>query len=133
MNKITVTIPFSFKGKDYKPSINLDLDHFSQTNGDFSRLFHQVATQNGIDNYSYEYEVLESSPIFFSQPTGLAKAFLIDEHNFDLSGFKEKTQENEIMEVIQTIAKKQLGIEDLENNKKLKQALIDAYHAGESS
>lgn len=131
MNKITVTIPFSFKGKDFKPSIDLDLEQFSKTNDDFSRVFHQVASENGINNYSYEYEVLESSPLYFSQASGIAKDFLIDEHNFDLTGFKKKIQENKIIDVIQAIASDVLDIDDLENHPDLKRALVKAYKAGE--
>ena len=133
MNKITATIPFSFKGNDYKPSITIDLDEYSVNHDDFSTLFHQVATENKIDSYSYEYEVLESSPVFFSQPTGLAKDFLINENHFDLPGYKQKAQENEIINTVSAIAKERLDIDNLNTEEELKKALMDAYLAGKSS
>ena len=88
-----------------------------------------VANENKVDNFSYEYEVLESSKIIFSEPTGLAAEFLQDNH-FDLEGFKKKTIQYDVEKVLQDIASSVLNIDDFENNQEIKQALLQAYQAG---
>ncbi|HIP95325.1 MAG TPA: hypothetical protein EYH20_08325 [Leucothrix sp.] len=128
-NTITVTIPFSFKGKEYAPSAIVDLDVYTRTNQDFNFLFHLVATDNKIDRFSYEYEVLESSSILFSQPTGLVAKFL-EEGNFDLEGFINARKIIEVQETLQTIASEILQIDKLEENEPINTALLKAYQAG---
>lgn len=131
-NTITVTIPFSFKGKEYKPSIKLDLDAYIKNSSSFDFLFHQLAAENQIDNYSYEYEVLESSPMFFSEATGIAEEFLSNDH-FDLQGFIKKQSQKEKQKILNLIAKETLDIENLEAHESLNMALLKAYQAGASS
>ncbi len=134
-NTITVTIPFSFKGKDYQPSSVIDLDDYIQKHNDFSSVFHQIAAENNIDPYSYEYEVLESSPVFFSQATGLASECYSD-GQFDLQCFIQKKQQNntqKAQDVIQKIASEILHIEQLEENQAMSKALLKAYQMGQQS
>ena len=95
-------------------------------------VYQLVANENKVDNFSYEYEVLESSPMQFSDPTGIAGDFLQGNH-FDLEGFKKKTAQGDVEKTLQNIAKDFLNIDDLESNQDIKQALLQAYQAGVDS
>ena len=128
-NTIKVTIPFSFKGVEYNPSSIIDLDVFIQGDQALDSIFQIVANENKIDNYSYEYEVLESSPKFFSDPTGIATDFH-SENGFNLKGFKEKFVDNDIFGSLSEIAKDALGIKNLNDHDDLKVALLEAYKLG---
>lgn len=128
-NTIKVTIPFSFKGVEHTPSAVLDLDVLAQGDTTINSLFQLVANKNKIDNYSYEYEVLESSAKIFSEPTGIAAEFINDE-GFDLEGFKTKHSEKGILEKLQSIASETLNIDNLAESEKIQNALMQAYQAG---
>ncbi len=128
-NTIKITIPFSFKGVEHEPSAIIDLDVLIQGDQTLDSTFQMVANENRIDNYSYEYEVLESSPKIFSEPTGVAKNYLSG-NDFDIEGFKQQIVEGDVLEKLQTIATEILSIDNLENNKEIKQALLKAYQAG---
>lgn len=131
-NTITVIIPFSFKGIEHTPSLIIDLDTFVESNQNLDNIFHLVATENNIGNFSYEYEVLESSPQVFKDPTGIAGEFL-SANIFDLDGFKQKLNDDNAMNIINDIALERLNIDNLKENKDIKQALLDAYKAGKES
>jgi hypothetical protein len=130
-NTIKVTIPFSFKGVEYTPSSTIDLDLFTLGDQTIDSVFQLVANENKIDNYSYEYEVLESATKFFSEPTGLAGDYLSD-NQFDLVGFKQGQKQSNINQVVQQIATEFLEINNLDDvaHKDIQQALIKAYQAG---
>jgi len=131
-NSIKVTIPFSFKGVEHKPSSIIDLDVFIQGEQTIDNTFQRVANENKIGNFSYEYEVLESSPKIFSDPTGIAGEFLTG-NDFDLEGFKQQLLSGNALQKLQTIASDILNIDDLENNKDIKQALLSAYEMGKNA
>ena len=131
-NTITVTIPFSFKGIEHKPSVLVDLDVYTESKKNFNSIFHIVASENNIGNFSYEYEVLETSSILFTDPTGLAVEFLTDS-DFDLEGFIEKKIKLEVQVVLQDIAREILNIDNLEENEAVNNALLKAYQIGERS
>jgi len=131
-NTIKVTIPFSFKGVEYSPSSIINLNIFSQGEQTIDNVFHLVANENKIDNYSYEYEVLQASTLHFSDATGLAEAFVAN-GNFDLEGFKQSLNQEQLLNTLQTIAKQTMNIENFEEHETLKLALEQAYHAGKNS
>lgn len=131
-NTIKITIPFSFKGVAHTPSSIIDLDTFVLGDQTVDSLFHLVANENKIDNYSYEYEVLESSPKIFSEPTGIAGNFLSG-NNFNLADFKQHCLKSDALDQLTIIAKKTMNIENLNDHKELKQALQQAYEAGENN
>ena len=133
-HSITLTIPFCFKGKSFSPSVTLDLEQVCQQEVGRERLCHLVAMQNKIGHFSYEYEVLQSSELHFSEATGLAKEYL-SEDTFDLEGFKQTLNEVQALTILQKIAHKTLDINDLNNEKHemLKQALLHAYYEGQAT
>jgi len=128
-NSITVTIPFSFKGVEHQPTAVVDLDSYTRSQLNLNQFFHLVATENGIDVYSYEYEVLESSTLIFSRAMGLAKEFL-NGNSFDLDAFSNKLTEINTLKKLQAIASETLDINKLAEHEKLQQALLQAYQAG---
>ena len=128
-NTITVSIPFDFKGENHKPSVVLDLDDFVAQDLSTNSLVNRVARDNRIDPYSYEYEVLEASPMVFSKPVGKAVDFLND-GCFDFDGFKQYFDENKLNALLQGIVDRYLGV-DLTSDKNLKQAMQAAYKAGQ--
>ena len=131
-NTIKLTIPFSFKGVDHTPSTVIDLDAFMSGDQNLQAIFQIVASENNIGNYSYEYEVLESSPKIYSDPTGVACDFLSGEC-FDFEGFKKYQTTAQALDILQEIAKNRLNIDDLEEHQMLKQALLEAYEAGKNA
>lgn len=131
-NTIKVTIPFSFKGVEQSPSAIIDLEVFVKSGQGLDSLFHLVATENNISNFSYEYEVLESSSVFFSEPKGLAAKFL-NHKQFDLDGFKQELEKSGELKSLEKIAKEILDIEDLNEEVKLKEALMQAYMLGKNT
>lgn len=128
-NSIVVTIPFSFKGEEFAPSSVINLDQFCEQGHKREALHQYVATKNKIDMYSYEYDVVESSTLQFSEPTGLATLFYKD-GQFDLEAYKIHAEEVQLMMVLQDIALDVMGIADLEKHPDLKEALLRAYRKG---
>ncbi len=128
-NTIKITIPFSFKGVEHSPSSVIDLDIFILGEQSLNNAYQLVANENKIDNFSYEYEVLESSKKIFSDPTGFAVGFLSDD-SFDLTGYKKQVSEYVTIDKVQGIALEFLNIDNLENHQDVKQALLEAYKLG---
>ena len=131
-NTIKITIPFSFKGIEHTPSSVIDLDTFILGDQNLDIAYQIVANENKIDNYSYEYEVLELASKIFSDPTGAACNFLSENH-FDLEGFKHHRNNEQVFSTLQNIAKNTLKIDKLEEHEALKQALLEAYEAGKNT
>ncbi len=131
MNTIIVTIPFSFRGEDYTPSLKVDLNDFAKKDVDASVLFRLVAIENSIDTYSYQYEVLESSHIRYSQATGAACQFLNNEE-FDFEGFKACIKQTGVTDILADIANKTLKISDLDKHIAIQNALLQAFVAGQN-
>jgi len=131
-NTVILTIPFSFKGKNFTPSIKIDLDEFCKTNKNMEALYHIVATENNIDSYSYEYEVLHASAFHFSDATGMAKNYLSN-GKFNLESYKEDISTIKILNTLQNIAKEVMNIDKLEDHKTLQLALQKAFEAGKQN
>lgn len=130
MNSIDVSVDFSFQGTHYTPVITIDLDIFIQQKEPTS--FHRlIANQHHIDSYSYLYEVLESSDIFYRNPQGLAIEHTKNDL-FDLDGYVKQSNENNIVEALLQIAEQEMNIADFTNNQSLKNALLRAYRLGSS-
>ena len=129
MNTIIVTIPFSFRGEEHTPSLTIDLDDFAKKDVDASVLFRLVAIENRIDTYSYQYEVLESSRILYSQATGAACQFLNNEE-FDFEGFKTCIKQTGMIDILANIAKTTLDIDCFDEHESIQKALLQAFIAG---
>ena len=130
MNSIDVSVDFSFQGKHYTPEITINLDLFIQQKEPIS--FHRlIANEHQIDCYSYLYEVMESSDIFYRCPQGMAAAHMRDNH-FDIQSYAVQWEEDKLIEQLLQIAKKEMNIADFTHKQSLKNALIQAYRLGNS-
>jgi hypothetical protein len=98
-NKIVASVEFYFKGERYSPKTTIDLDLLmkSQNNSqDALALMHpMLAKENGIDLYSYEFEIMLEEPIQFSEATGIATDYLRD-GQFFIEDFKKAWQEEKV-------------------------------------
>ncbi len=131
-NSIQVSAQFDFRGQTFRPMARVDLDRLVEA-GDELPDYHQLlATENGIDLYSYEYEVLETSELVFAEARGLAADFL-EAGRFDFTGFRQRWLEQKELELLALIARKHLGSEALTQQPGLREALQEAYQLGRGS
>ncbi len=131
-NRFTVAVEFSYKGESFELQAEVDLDACMEKLQAIPDLHDLIARQNGIDAYSYQYEVLTSEELQFSAVEGFAADF-IHEGEFDREGFAIHWREEQIGRITAEIAQRVLGIGDLATQPALKQALLEAYRAGQKS
>jgi hypothetical protein len=131
-NSIEVSSQFDFRGETFRPSATLDLDDLMQRDSETLDIHQLLALENDIDLYSYEYEVLESSELEYGKATGLAASFMASGH-FDLQGFRKRWQQQREMSGLQAIAERHLGVDDLESQPGLRDALLEAYRLGKGA
>ena len=131
-NRFTVTIEFSYKGENFEFKAGIDLDECMERLNAIPDLHDLIAKQHGIDAYSYQYEVLTSEELQFSAVEGFAGEF-IHEGNFDAQGFAARWREERVGTIAAEIARRVMGVADLATQPALKQALLEAYRAGQSS
>jgi hypothetical protein len=125
-HKITVSLEFSFKGKRHSPSVVVDLGAHVISRSNFDSLYPLLANKNNIDVYSYEYEMMLTEELIFSEATGLAENFLVN-GKFDFSAFEQALHDESLTEVLSKIASEHLSVDDLSSEPKLKAALLAAY------
>jgi len=131
-NRIKVTIEFSYQGETFELNADVDLDEYMLKMNGVPDLHDVIAKRNGIDSYSYQYEVLTSEELHFSEVQGFAAEY-ISGSEFDAEGFAARWREEHVSEVIAGIARRVMGVGDLTAQPALKQALLEAYHAGQSA
>jgi len=129
MNKITASIEFSFKGEVFKPSVILNLDEIMQKHQAIPSLHQLLASLHKIDNYSYEYEMLLSEDIQFSDAQGSASDFMTD-NQFDQVAFEHDWHQQQLVKKLAPLIKQQLDIDDINQHPKLKSVIISAYTMG---
>ncbi|MCW8932238.1 MAG: hypothetical protein OQL19_18640 [Gammaproteobacteria bacterium] len=134
-NSITISITFSFKGDTFTPSLKIDLDAMMKRwNGamignELESIYPHLAASINIDTYSYAYEVMQASEPEFSEPTGLAEKHLKETH-FNFQTFYDDWLYHKNLLIIQEIAESRLGITELDQQPKLRDALFEALEAG---
>ena len=128
-NTIQVSVAFSFKGESFEPTTILDLGLLIKKDSSVPDLHHMLAVQNDIDTYSYAYEVMQQSELYFDNATGFAGEYLQD-GCFDFQAYITKSEEIELHSQLQQIAKDTLDIDDLTEEPEIKNALIHAYQLG---
>lgn len=130
MNSIDMRVEFSFKGETYDLRSRLELDtHLSRYGHLPDDLYELMAIEHQIDPISYLYEVMQVEQILFSNPQGFAADFLHGD-DFDLDGFAAHWHKHQITLLVSPIAKRYLGIDDLEQQPALRDALVQAYRLG---
>lgn len=129
-NSFVVAVEFSFKGETFEFSERIDLDDLMARMNGIPNLHDLLARQHNIDSYSYQYEVLHAEELQFSEVEGIAAEF-IHNNEFDAEGFAAAWREHGVVQLVGEIAKRVMGIADLNEEPQLKEALIAAYHAGQ--
>ncbi len=131
-NSIDAHIDFSFKGETYSLFSTIELNKFLEPGASLPSVHAILARMHGIDTYSYLYEVMQEEEIRFDNAQGLATDYL-SEGVFDLEAFFTGARKKKTLGLLQAIATSELGIDDLEQHPALKNALLQAYHLGNSS
>jgi len=131
-NSLVASVEFYFKGEKYTPSARLDLDRMMETSGGLPSLYTLIARENGIDLYSYQYEVMQVEEIRYSEVEGFVADFI---HNgvLDVQGFVDKWQAEKVVADLTAIARRCMGVEDLAQQPELANALQEAYRLGQGS
>ena len=129
-NRVRVSATFSFRGKTFHPELMLDLDELPPESLEPEAIYPMLAAANGIDPYSYEYEVLEVTPLEFNQPEGVVADHLHD-GRLDFSALRQALAEARLRNRLEKIAREHLGIEKLEEIPGLEGALRAAWEAGQ--
>ncbi len=131
-NCVTASVEFFFKGNKISSSIDLDIDHHMQSTGKLPVLYPLLARASALDMYSYEYEMMQTEMVLFSQPEGMIAEF-IHEGQLDIAGFEKAWLESEILEQLKAIANKYLTADHSKLSDELIAALLEAYRLGKST
>ncbi|HEY0722233.1 MAG TPA: hypothetical protein VGE50_13385 [Gammaproteobacteria bacterium] len=131
-NRFIVGVEFSYKGENFQCEAELDLDECMAKLSTIPDLHDLLARRYGIDAYSYQYEVLASEELQFFQVEGFAAEY-IHAGVFDGEGFAARWREERSNQLIAEIARRVLGITELAAQPLLKQALFEAYRAGQAT
>jgi hypothetical protein len=129
-NSIDARVEFSFKGENYELSSTLDLDSTMALHIELSSMHHALAVEHGIDTYSYLFEVMQEEVILFANPQGDAAAYWSDDGNFDFELYQDDHNTASLFAHQQAIALREMGVEDLDQHPRLKNALWRAYQLG---
>ena len=127
-NTILASIEFYFKGIRHDLSAVIDMDACMRHDESIQHIYHTLASENGIGLYSHELDVMIMEDIKFSDPTGLVADFF-KEGELDIDGFCAAWEQQKVVNNLQPIAKKHLGIDDLNEHPDVKAALIEAFRA----
>lgn len=147
-NTITATVEFSFRGEHSTLSTVLDVAHLTDllASGNEGAVHRVIASRNGLDTYSYAYEVMEMQLIHFSDANGLIAQFIQD-GTLDAERYLEvwQTKSNYALQDVQggssvvdsdveaalaEIAREHLQIDELTDYPEVRGALLAAYQAG---
>ncbi len=74
-HSITAKVAFDFRGQRFEPEMKIDLTQIAEESINEELIYAMLAKANQIGFYSYEYEVMQSYPLEYSKPQGLAKNF----------------------------------------------------------
>ncbi len=129
---LIASINFDFRGERFTPSIVVDLHTMMKEKQPLNYLYVPLGTSIGLDAYRYEYDVMILEEIVFSDPTGLATDFVAD-GILDFVGFSEAWQQQQIVSIIQPIAKQHLNLSDLMQHPDIQKAMIESYKAGQQN
>jgi hypothetical protein len=128
-HSIVASVTYSFKGEVHTLSLQLDLDTFGTDLLSPGVLHHLLATDNALDTYSYEFEIMEMAEITFSDPVGHAVDFF-HQGTFDLAGYVAARENYFDWTPLRAIAAEWLQVTDLDSRPELAGALKAAYLSG---
>jgi len=125
-NSVQVSLVFYFKGEKFNPQIELDLDTYFLKKYDIKSIYDLLAKHIGLDAYRHEYDVMVLEHLVYTEPTGIAEAFVHDEE-IDWAGLMDAYKKAEEHKAIQALAQTHFSEEELEANPKLLAAMMDVY------
>ena len=125
-NRITASVIFYFKGEKINSSLEIDLDALMNSKAELPDLYPLLAQSIGLNLHSYEFEMMLAEPIYFKRAIGIVADHLAD-GQFDFEAFKSAWREQQALKILQIIALKHMGIDDIDEVPGLKAALLEAY------
>jgi hypothetical protein len=131
-NRITVSIPFSFKGKTLSPRSTIDLDEHMEMLGSIPCIYNHIAEENDISPYSYEHDVMMMGELEFEAAEGMAAEFIHD-NQFDVEAFEVKWKQEKVNSRFQKIIAGALAAKDSPPqgfSQTLERALNEVYEMG---
>ena len=128
-NRVRVSATFSFRGETFRPELVLDLDELPPGSLEPEALYPLLASANGIDPYSYEYEVLEVTPLEFDRPEGMVAEYL-HEGRLDFPALRQALADARLRNRLEAIAHARMGVKKLEEIPGLEAALRAAWEEG---
>lgn len=128
MNQVEASLIFYFKGVRHELHAIIDLDRCMRHEEPMAAIYEALAVENGIGRHSHEFDVMIMEPIRFSHAEGLVSDFIHD-GALDLEAFYPAWLQQQTMKILQPIAARHLGIDNLDEHPALKAALIEAYQA----
>lgn len=98
---------------------------------DFYRsIYLKLAQDNGIDVYSYQFEVMLDQDIYFSQAQGCARGCLKN-GELNIDKLRQNFQQMSSEQVVQSIVNKYLSSD--ESTDRVKKAMLEAFQLGRAS
>ncbi|BAO45458.1 hypothetical protein [Thiolapillus brandeum] len=125
-NSVRVSATFSFRGQLLEPEMHLDLDQALEQGMKPESLYALLGRRNGIDPYSYEYEMLEAEPLVFDQPEGIAGNF-VNNGQLDWEGLEKAWKEANLIENLSRIARTYMDIRELDDVPGLRETLLAVH------
>ncbi len=130
-NTITVNMLFHFKGEEYNLTKEVKLPaNLDNLQTFISSLPRVLAQDNGIDTYSYLFEMMECTDIYVTQATGFVSRFMPEEPVI-LETFIESCKQITLDDLLDFTL--QTHLPDLVDNQQAKAALKEAFLIGQSA
>lgn len=128
---LNAQIDTSFKGEDLSLKATLDLNKLGYDPEIPIQVFHYVATQNNIDQYSYLYEILEVEPVQYSSDNATVAQFISEDgHYFDWEGYEQARKYQLAEAATERLLNHYFSQQEQADNENLKKALRDAFILG---
>jgi hypothetical protein len=131
-NILEIGIEFDFKGEHFSPRSRVDLDSQMAQYGHLLSFHEIIARDNGIDLYSYHYEMMEAETLNIITAQGMAAEF-VEQGAFNVAAFEQAWRLHQVTQQLSVIAQVHLGISSLEQEPALLAALMAAFDAGRHS
>ncbi len=128
-NSVRASMDFYFKGKQFSPSVVIDIDDYFKGHHNLEFIYRALAASLGMDEYRHEYDVMMLEDIVYSEPQGLVAGFVHD-GQMDWQGLEKAWHDAMDIKVLTPIANKFFNVENLDDDPKLAAALLAAYRAG---
>jgi hypothetical protein len=128
-SSVVISVEFYYQGKRFTPAATIDLDSLMRAHGGLPDLSLILARANDIGDYTYELEIMRMEPLHFDSAEGLVAAYIHD-GELDKAAFVAAWHEQQDNLVVQSIARRIMQIDDLDQHPDLRRALQEAYRLG---